>query len=187
VILLVVTLAGGAVVTFAPQMVSSPGLTTIGLLVMGAVAALGRWRAGFLADRHGAEPFIWPLLLLTAAGMALTAWSVADPGDTGAVRFLVAMAVVGVCYGALQNLTLLVAFNAVSRAHHNLASAVWNVGFDAGTAIGSVAVGAMAVSTSFSTGLYVTAALAAAALPIALARPRRTGPGPSGGGGRQHP
>lgn len=171
-LLLVVTLAGGAIITFAPQMVSSPGLTTAGLLVMGIVTALSRWRVGLLADRHGAERFIWPLVLLTAGGMALVAWSVTDAENTGAVWFLTAMAIVGICYGALQNLTLVVAFNAVSRPHHNLASAVWNVGFDAGTALGSVAVGAMAVAASFSTGLYATAALAVAVLPLALARPR---------------
>lgn len=173
VLLLVVTLAGGAIITFTPQMVSSAGLTAVGLLLMGAVTALSRWRVGLLSDRHGPERFIWPLVLLTAAGMAVTAWSVTDPDETQAVWFLVAMTVVGVGYGALQNLTLVVAFGAVSRSHHNLASAVWNVGFDAGTAIGSVLVGAIAASASFSVGLYATAALAVAVLPVALLRPGR--------------
>ena len=62
---------------------------------------------------------------------------------------------IGLCYGALQNLTLLISFEVVSRRHHNLASAAWNVGFDAGTALGSVAVGAIAELTSFATGLLV--------------------------------
>ena len=73
--------------------------------------------------------------------MALVAWSVADSDGVRVGSFLVAMLLIGLCYGGLQNLTLLISFAAVSRRHHNLASAVWNVGFDAGTALGSVAVG----------------------------------------------
>ena len=82
------------------------------------------------------------------------------------------MLLVGLCYGGLQNLTLLISFGAVSRRHHNLASAVWNVGFDAGTALGSVAVGVVAGLTSFSTAILCAGALAVATLPLAMRRPR---------------
>ncbi len=173
VLLLAVTLSGGAVITFAPQMVSAAAVTTLGLFVMGFVAAITRWRAGTLADRRGAEPYIWPLILLTAAGMALTAGAVVDRSHTTLWLFLLAMVVVGVCYGALQNFTLVMAFNAVSRPHHNLASAVWNVGFDAGTGLGSVVVGVMALHSSFTVALLVVAGLSLLTLPIALHRPRR--------------
>ena len=93
---------------------------------------------------------------------------------SGGVRvgsFLLAMLLIGLCYGGLQNLTLLVSFSAVSRRHHNLASAVWNVGFDAGTALGSVAVGVIAELTSFATAFLVAGAIAVATLPLALRRP----------------
>ena len=80
------------------------------------------------------------------------------------------MLLVGLCYGGLQNLTLVISFAAVSRRHHNLASAVWNVGFDAGTALGSVAVGVIAGLTSFSTALLVAGAIAMATLPLAVRR-----------------
>ena len=143
-------------------------LATAGLLVLGLVGAISRWRAGKLADRYGAEPFVWPLVLLTGVGMALVAWSVSDPDSTKTLTFLAAMAVVGLAYGALQNLTLVMAFGAVSGGHHNLASAVWNIGFDAGTALGSVAVGAIAVQTSFSSAFWVIACLTVAVLPVAL-------------------
>ncbi len=168
VLLFSVTLAGGAVLTFAPQMVPGGLLATAGLLVLGLVGAISRWRAGKLADRYGAQPFVWPLVLLTGVGMALVAWSVSDPDSTKTLTFLAAMAVVGLAYGALQNLTLVMAFGAVSRRHHNLASAVWNIGFDAGTALGSVAVGAIAVQTSFSSAFWVIACLTVAVLPVAL-------------------
>ena len=85
-----------------------------------------------------------------------------------------AMVVLGLCYGGLQNLTLLISFAAVSRRHHNLASAVWNIGFDAGTALGSVAVGVIAGLTSFSAAFLVAGAIAVATLPLALHRPAAT-------------
>jgi predicted MFS family arabinose efflux permease len=112
-----------------------------------------------------------PLVLLTGAGMALVSWSVASSDDVRVGSFLVAMLLVGLCYGGLQNLTLVISFAAVSRRHHNLASAVWNVGFDAGTALGSVAVGVIAGLTSFTTAFLVTAAIALATLPLAWRRP----------------
>lgn len=173
VLLLSVTLAGGAAITFAPQMVRDELLATGGLFLMGVVAALSRWRAGLLADRYGSQRFLWPLVLLTGAGSALVALAVTDPDDTRLVVFLVAMTLVGLSYGALQNLTLVAAFGAVSRRHHNLASAVWNVGFDTGTAIGSVAVGAIALQTSFTAAFVVVACLAVSVLPVAVFRPRR--------------
>ncbi len=169
-LLLAVTLAGGAVITFTPQMIDDAAVVTGGLLLMGLTAALSRWRAGILADRYGAQRFLVPLVVLTAVGMALTAWSVVD-AETLTGVFLLAMLVVGVCYGALQNLTLVLSFDAVPARQHNLASAVWNVGFDAGTAIGSVAVGAITVASSFATGFLVAGAIAVAVLPLALHRP----------------
>ncbi len=170
-LLLAVTLAGGAVITFTPQMVDSPAVAAGGLLLMGLTAALSRWRIGRLADRHGAQRFLVPLVPLTGAGMALVAWSVADSDSVRVGSFLLAMLLVGLCYGGLQNLTLLISFAAVSRRHHNLASAVWNVGFDAGTAIGSVAIGVIAQLTSFTTAFLIAGAIAVATLPLALHRP----------------
>jgi MFS family permease len=171
ILLLAVTLAGGAVITFTPQMVDSPSVAAGGLLLMGLSAAFSRWRVGGFADRHGAQRFLVPLVPLTGVGMALVSWSVADSDSVRVGSFLLAMLLVGLCYGGLQNLTLLISFSAVSRRHHNLASAVWNVGFDAGTALGSVAVGVIAEITSFATAFLVAGAIAVATLPLALRRP----------------
>lgn len=174
-LLLVVTLAGGAVITFTPQMVDSPSLAAGGLFLMGLTAALSRWRVGALADRLGPQRFLVPLVPLTGVGMALVAWSVAGSDGVRAGAFLLAMLLVGLCYGALQNLTLLISFAAVSRRHHNLASAVWNAGFDGGTALGSVAVGVTAQLTSFSTAFLCAGAIAVATLPLALQRSAAAG------------
>lgn len=179
VLLLVVTLAGGALLTFVPQVVDSAAVAAAGLLLMGLAAALGRWRVGALADRHGPQRFLVPLVPLTGVGMAVVAWSVAQPGDVRDAWFLVGMLVVGLCYGALQNLTLVISFAAVERRDHNLASAVWNVGFDGGTALGSVAVGMVAGATSFATAFLLAGAVAAATLPLALSRDARAATAPA--------
>lgn len=173
-LLLAVTLAGGAVITFTPQMVDSPSVAAGGLFLMGLSAAFSRWRVGVFADRYGAQRFLVPLVPLTGVGMALVSWSVASSDSVRVGSFMVAMLLVGLSYGGLQNLTLLISFTAVSRRHHNLASAVWNVGFDAGTALGSVAVGVIAELTSFATAFLVAGALAVATLPLALWRPAAT-------------
>jgi predicted MFS family arabinose efflux permease len=158
------------VITFTPQVVDSAAVAAGGLFVMGLAAALARWRVGVFADRHGAQRFLVPLVPLTGAGMALLAWSVADTDSVRVVYFLAAMLLVGLAYGGLQNLTLVISFDAVSRRHHNLASAVWNVGFDAGTALGSVAVGIIAQLTSFTTAFLVVGAITLATLPLAVRR-----------------
>jgi predicted MFS family arabinose efflux permease len=176
ILLLAGTLAGGAVLTFTPQMLDNASLAAGGLFLMGLSTALSRWRAGVLADRHGAERFLVPLVPLMGVAMALVSWSVADPDSDRVGPFLAAMVLVGLCYGALQNVTLLVSFAAVSRRHHNLASAVWNVGFDAGTALGSVAVGAIAQLTSFAVAFLVAGLLTVATLPLALRRPAGVAP-----------
>jgi MFS family permease len=161
VILLTVTLSGGALMTFLPQLVPSSGLAALSLLVLSLAAALSRWRAGSLADRAGPKPFLVPLLLLTAVGMAgVAGWVHRSPP---AWALLLAVAVVGVGYGALQNLTLLVAFQAVSRDRVNQASAAWNMGFDAGTGVGALVTGYLAAGFSFPAAFGVLAAVCATA------------------------
>ncbi|MEX5235264.1 MFS transporter [Kocuria arenosa] len=169
-LLIGVTLAGGALITFMAQMSSSTVLTALALLLMSIVAALARWRIGSLSDRHGPRRFIAPLVLLTTAGMIVIAWAVRDPQATEAPALMVGAAMVGISYGGLQNLTLVVTFQAVRRQHYGPASAVWNIGFDAGTGIGAVVVGMVAAGTSFSTALLVAGAISLLTLPLALGR-----------------
>ncbi|MFJ7200615.1 MULTISPECIES: MFS transporter [unclassified Streptomyces] len=175
-LLLGVTTAGGALITFAPQMSSDPTATLAGLLLLTGTAAVSRWRFGSLADRYGTRPFRWPLVLVTVLGLALTAWAVTSPEATGMVPLLAGTALVGVSYGGLQNLTLVDAFAAVDHRSSGVASAVWNIGFDAGTGLGALLVGFLATGTSFSTALLAAAALSLATLPLAFARRRAAVP-----------
>jgi predicted MFS family arabinose efflux permease len=154
VVLFSVTMAGGAVLTFAPQLTDSATAALV-LLILGITAALSRWLIGALADRRGARPFLAPILTCAAAAMAVCAWAVAREQS---VLLIAAATALGLCYGALQNLTLVVAFAAVGRQQLPAASAVWNIGFDTGTASGAVLAGVLATAYSFPVSLATMAA-----------------------------
>ena len=176
VVLFSVTMAGGAVLTFAPQLTDS-GTAALVLLMMGITAALSRWLIGALADRRGARPFVAPLLTCAAAAMAMCAWAVAREQS---VVLILAVTILGLSYGALQNLTLVVAFGAVEPQQIPAASAGWNIGFDAGTASGAVLAGVLASAYSFPVSLATLGALcllvavATVVVPSRRARHRET-------------
>ncbi|WP_350222954.1 MFS transporter [Mycolicibacterium porcinum] len=151
--LVVITAAGGGILTFAPQL--SGATTALGaLLAMTGTAALARWLIGGIADHHGAARFIGPMLGVGAAGLAVIAVGI------GVAGWLVVLgaALLGTAYGALQNLTLVQAFAATGEHARGAVSVAWNVGFDAGTGLGSLAVGALATSFSFPTAFAVMTA-----------------------------
>lgn len=172
VVLFSVTMAGGAVLTFAPQLTDSATATLV-LLTMGITAALSRWLIGSFADRRGAWPFLAPILTCAAAAMAVCAWAVARDQS---VALIAAATVLGLCYGALQNLTLIVAFAAVRPQQLPAASAVWNIGFDTGTASGAVLAGVLATAYSFPVALAAMGAfcLLTAVVAMIVPSPRRT-------------
>lgn len=166
-VLFAVTMAGGGLLTFTPQIVGSGSgaASAVVLLVLGVGTALCRWGAGHLSDRYGAQRFLAPLLLVGAVGLATCAWGALRGGDL--VLLVVGAAITGVAYGALQNLTLVVAFEQVDPAHIPVASAGWNIGFDGGTATGAVVVGAIATAAGFPAGLGFLAVVCMAALVLA--------------------
>ncbi|MEU4361666.1 MFS transporter [Promicromonospora sp. NPDC023987] len=166
-VLLAVTTPGGALLTFAPQFRHGSTVAVLGLLGFTAAAALSRWLVGGPADRFGPSRFIPPLLVLCAAGLALCAWSLTEAGPGPAV-LVAGMTVVGVAYGSLQNLTLVTAFAAVPDRDRSIASAVWNIGFDTGTGLGSLVVGFIAAGAGFPVGLLTTAGLCLAVAVAAL-------------------
>ncbi|CRZ17008.1 transmembrane transporter [Mycolicibacterium neworleansense] len=164
--LVVITAAGGGILTFAPQL--GGATTALGaLLAMTGTAALARWLVGGVADRHGAARFIAPMLAVGAVGLAVIAAGI----GVGGYVVVIGCALLGTAYGALQNLTLVQAFAATGEHARGAVSVAWNVGFDAGTGLGSLAVGALATSFSFSTAFGVmTAACVGIALMWVLTR-----------------
>ncbi|GAA2454425.1 MFS transporter [Agromyces soli] len=172
-LLLAVTVAGGALITFLPQLAGDQLLAAAALLLLTGLAALSRWLIGGPADRFGARPLLWPLVIATAAGLAITAWGVVDASAPADWALLIGAALVGLGYGGLQNLTLGEAFAAVGPRDTLLASMVWNIGFDAGTGFGAVLVGTIAAGFSFPVAFLCAAALSLATLPLAIMRGRR--------------
>ncbi|MGH3425419.1 MAG: MFS transporter, partial [Nocardioidaceae bacterium] len=126
-------------------------------------------------DQAGTRLLLPLSLLASVLGIAGVAGGLVLTDDVVAAWSVGAAALVfGAGYGATQNLTLLEAFARTER--HGLASAVWNVCFDSGTALGAFAVGLVAAAGLGIPGAYVVCALVVAAtLPMTLLlRARRT-------------
>lgn len=173
VVLLVVTLAGGALLTYLPITLPTGSTATVAVLVFGATGAISRWLVGGLSDRIGPKLLLPVSSLIAVVGLVVAAAGLA--GDGTAVAVVLGGAVLGVGYGSVQNLTLVTAFNRAGSAHTHTASAVWNMGFDGGTALGAAAVGAGAALIGTAPTFLAFAALVALALPLAVVatRPRR--------------
>jgi MFS family permease len=147
--LLLATSAGGALLTFTAQLAPDTGTAVLALVALTAAAALCRWRVGALSDRRGTRPFVGPLLVVGAGGLALV-------GLAGGPGLLVAGALVtGVAYGGLQSVTLIQAFADGDDRHR--VSVAWNVGFDLGTGLGAAVVGVIAAQSSFRTAFLALA------------------------------
>ncbi|MFI8949742.1 MFS transporter [Streptomyces sp. NPDC053750] len=160
--LLVITSAGGAVLTFTPSLSPDPTTVYLALLVFTGTSALCRWAFGGFADRRGAAPAIAPLLFAGAAGLAAIGLGTASGTDTTRmVLLIVGMLVLGVSYGGLQNLTLVHAFTAAGEEARSSAGTAWNVGFDAGTGLGALAAGALASAASYTVSYAVLAVVTA--------------------------
>lgn len=176
--LLLVTASGGAVLTFAPQLISDTGIAMAVIFGVTAVAAAGRWVVGPLSDRYGTAPFIWSLLVV--AGAAVGAIAASLPGES--FGWLIAGAcLLGLAYGALQTVTLVRAYADGGEANRPSTSVVWNVGFDVGTGLGAMVIGALAQAWSFTTAFWATAAACfGAAVVVGAVEWLRAGRGPAG-------
>jgi predicted MFS family arabinose efflux permease len=168
-VLLVVTVAGGGVVTFLPIERPDGAVVTVALLVFGVTTALARWRVGVLADRVGTRVLLPAGVAVGALGMVLLGAGL----GWGDGWLLAAAGLFGVCYGSVQNLTLLTAFARAGTGGAAAASAMWNASFDAGTATGALALGWVAGGLGLSWTYVLVAGLLAVSLPLAVraARP----------------
>lgn len=159
-VLLLVTAAGGAVLTFAPQFTATPALAVTGLFALTATAALARWGCGELADRIALRPITGVLALTACAGLALTASGV---GSDRTPALLAGLLLLGAAYGGLQSLTLVQAFDRAGVENRHAASVAWNIGYDAGTGLGALMLGVAAHVATFSAGFTALSALMALA------------------------
>ncbi|MFD0066085.1 MFS transporter [Streptomyces sp. NPDC056690] len=171
--LLLVTSAGGAVLTFTPQFAGRPALAVTALFLFTATAAGVRWVCGVLADRFAPRPLTCILLITACAGLALIAVSVRS--DQHPLAGLPAgLVLLGAAYGGLQSITLVQALADAGAENRQTTSVAWNIGYDSGTGLGSLLLGLAAQVTTFSTGftaLSAAMALAAAVVVTAGNRP----------------
>ncbi|HEU4568540.1 MAG TPA: MFS transporter [Marmoricola sp.] len=169
--LFVVTIAGGALMTFVPL---TPGLgrwVSLSLLVFGITGAVGRWRVGTLVDRIGPDRLAVPFLATTMLGMLCVAAAAQWSGAAWLV--VVGGLVAGIGYGAIQNSTLVAAMSRVSRHQQPSASALWNGGFDLGTGVGGAAAGVLIGAAGFGAG-YVASAILVLLVAIVLTATAQT-------------
>jgi predicted MFS family arabinose efflux permease len=175
-VLLVVTLAGGGLVTFLPIERPDGWLAAVALLVFGLSTALCRWQAGVLVDRMGARALLPATLASGVVGMLLVALGLRSDGTPGAGTVLAGVLALGVAYGAVQNLTLVIALARVGEGQTATVSAVWNACYDSGTAIGALAVGAVAAELGLPLTYVLVALCLALVLPLAVTLPRALRP-----------
>ena len=133
--------AAGIVVTFLPSAVTGSAIAVVApaLFAQAATSAVGRSWAGRYGDRVGAGRVLVASVLVAAAGLLALAL-------TGQVAAIVAgAAVFGLGFGAAQNASITLMFERVAAGGYDTASAVWNIGYDAGMGLGAAGFGLLAV------------------------------------------
>lgn len=119
---------------------------------------IGRYSAGLIADRLGSGRTLAPALASSTIGLVLFAINV----DGGSTPVLFCAAVLfGLGFGAVQNESLVMAFQAAGPRQLGSASAIWNIGYDAGTGIGALALGFVATTAGYAWVFAVSAVIVA--------------------------
>jgi MFS family permease len=169
------SMAQGGLITFLPlTRFGAAGYVVPGAL-FGTVAGsvVGRLICGDLVDRRGlGGRMLRPGMALTAVGMLVELCAVGFGTDpTVAASLLVLGSVtVGVGFGLVQNDSLVSMFAAAGPRRYGTASAIWNVGYDAGTGAGAVGLGALAQPFGFATAFGASAGLLLAGWPLVRRR-----------------
>lgn len=159
------TLALGVAATFLPLATEALlGIAAIALLAQGVATTVARWLAGRLSDRYGSRRFLVPSMALASLGIAVLFFT-----DNPAA-IIAGMAVFGIGLGAVQNLSLTLMLENTHAGDFARVSVLWNVAFDAGMGIGSVAFGYLAIATGYPWGFAILAFVMA--LTVVPARPR---------------
>ncbi|MBZ8178103.1 MFS transporter [Corynebacterium poyangense] len=164
----------GAVSSFLPiavnqvDPVSGSIIGGLMLSILGASMMVFRFLSGMVADRRGMPgltmiPSQLASLLGTLLIAAVLAWN-------WPLWLLVLAAVLfGGAFGMVQNEALLSMFFRLPRSRVSDASTLWNISYDAGTGIGSVLLGVVAASLSYSGAYTLGAAIIALGLVITIA------------------
>jgi predicted MFS family arabinose efflux permease len=168
----VTTVTAGVVVSFLPLAAGASGnVAAIGLLAQALGATVSRWWAGRDGDRHGHARLLAPGLTVAALGMIAMIWLAAPVVIAGMCLF-------GIGFGIIQNATLVLIINGMPPSGIGTASALWNLAYDAGYAVGPVVFGLFVGHTGYPAAFAATGVLMLAVLPAARGadRPSRQRP-----------
>ncbi|MEU0488839.1 MFS transporter [Nocardiopsis sp. NPDC006139] len=164
VLMLLTASSAGAVVTFvAVPLADTPWLVGTTLAAYAATVVVGRWSAGASYDRYGRTLLLLPGMAAAVCGTALIA--VGLWGQAGWV--LAGAALFGLGFGAVQNETVTLMLNRAGPTGQGRASAVWNIGYDAGAGAGAMALGLFIQTLGYGPAFAVLAVALAAVLPLA--------------------
>ncbi|MDY3127639.1 MAG: MFS transporter [Corynebacterium sp.] len=157
-----ISMSYGAVSTFLPSSLPEinpdAGMYLGGIIlsVAGGSAMVARYIAGALADHKGQAGTLYlPGQMMALAGVMLLAGSAAY--GWGVWALMAAALLFGFGFGIAQQEALLSMFSRLPRHRSSLASAVWNIFFDAGTGVGAIVLAGVLASSGY-VGLYLTGA-----------------------------
>ncbi|WP_305091600.1 MFS transporter [Prescottella sp. R16] len=127
---------------------------------------VGRYGSGVIADRTAVGRTLVPALLVGAAGLAALAGAVAGVG--GNVGLIAGATAFGLAFGAVQNESLLALLDSAGPERVGAASAAWNIAYDGGTGIGSLALGFVAGAAGYPAVFWLAAIVVLAVTPVAV-------------------
>jgi predicted MFS family arabinose efflux permease len=156
------TMAAGVLVTFLPLAVPGSGLFSAAgaLLVVGITSTVSRWWGGRFGDRRDPRLLLAPGLIVCAIGLSGLPFG-GVPMLTGALLF-------GTGFGLLQNASLILMMERVSKSEYGLGSTLWNAAFDAGTGVGAFSFGLVISAVGFHWSFAICSALLASALVLVV-------------------
>jgi len=152
------TMAAGVVITFLPLAVPGSGIFSAAgaLLVVGVTSTVSRWWGGRFGDRRDPRLLLAPGLVACAIGIAGLPF--------GGVILLAGAVLFGTGFGLLQNASLILMMERVSKSEYGLGSTLWNAAFDAGTGIGAFSFGFVISAVGYYWSFFLCSALLASAL-----------------------
>ena len=156
------TMTGGVVITFLPLAVPGPGVFSAAgaLLVFGITSTVSRWWGGRFGDRRDPRLLLAPGLVACAVGMAGLPF--------GGALMLAGAVFFGSGFGLLQNASLILMMERVSKSEYGLGSTLWNAAFDAGTGIGAFSFGFVISAVGFYWAFFICSALLASSLVLVV-------------------
>ena len=156
------TMAAGVVITFLPLAVPGSGILSAAgaLLVVGITSTVSRWWGGRFGDRRDPRLLLAPGIIACATGIAGLPF--------GGALMLAGAALFGTGFGLLQNATLILTMERVSKFEYGLGSTLWNAAFDAGTGIGAFSFGFVISALGFYWSFFICSALLASSLVLVV-------------------